>query len=264
MRLRITTGFIAGALYLAFLLVGSIPFSILVTAIAAITLLELAAMKKITLLSPGVIVSTAATVAVVFAAPYLTGQMFQVYLIRLMIVLMLVLLGITVLSRNRFHIDQAAFLFFFTGYIGLSFYLLAQLRLESLLLILYVQVLMWATDSGAYFVGRKFGRHKLAPHISPHKTIEGSVGAIFVAFIVAGLFQFIVQKPLFASTGILLGVTLVISVLGQVGDLAESAVKRYFGVKDSGKILPGHGGMFDRFDSLIFVLLVLYLIGVIG
>lgn len=264
MKLRITTGFIAGALYLAFLLIGSFPFVILAAVIAVITLLELAEMAHIRLWSPGVILCSAATAALVMSAPFLKGVMFQVYSARLMVLLILAILAAVVFSKNRFQIEQAAFLFFFVCYIGFSFYLLAQLRLESLFLMLFVQIVMWATDSGAYFVGRRFGRHKLAPHISPNKTIEGSVGAVIVAFIIAAILQFILGKLLFASGWLFLVVTLIISLIGQVGDLAESAVKRYFGVKDSGSILPGHGGFFDRFDSLIFVLPVLYLIGIIS
>ncbi|WP_238537548.1 phosphatidate cytidylyltransferase [Sporolactobacillus vineae] len=259
-----TTGFIAGAMYLAILFVGSVPFVLLATIIAVITLLELAAMKHISLRSPGVLLSAAFTAALVFAAPFLKGSEFQTYFIRLLVLLVLVLLAAVVFSKNRFQIEEASFLFFFVSYIGFSFYLLAQLRLESLLLVLFVQITMWATDSGAYFVGRKLGRHKLAPHISPNKTVEGSIGAVAAAFLVAAVFQFIIRRPLFASAGLFVTVTLIISVLGQVGDLAESAVKRHFGVKDSGDILPGHGGFFDRFDSLIFVLPVLYLAGMIS
>jgi phosphatidate cytidylyltransferase len=258
-----TTGVIAGALYLAILIVGSVPFVLLATIIAVVTILELAAMNHISLRSPGVLFSAAATAALVVAAPFLKGSLFQTYSIRLLVLLVLVLLVAVVFSRNRFQIEQAAFLFFFVSYIGFSFYLLAQLRLESLFLTLFVQITMWATDSGAYFVGRKLGRHKLAPHISPNKTVEGSIGAVAAAFLTAVLFQFIIQRPLFTSAGLLVTVTLIISVLGQLGDLAESAVKRHFEVKDSGSILPGHGGFFDRFDSLVFVLPILYLIGLI-
>ena len=94
------------------------------------------------------------------------------------------------------------------------------------------------------------------PEISPKKTVEGSLGGILSALVVALLFYFFADLGL--SLAKLLVVTVVLSVFGQVGDLAESAFKRHYGVKDSGRILPGHGGILDRFDSLLFVWPLLY------
>jgi len=143
-----------------------------------------------------------------------------------------------------------------TLYVVMGFYLFLQARNEQgLAFVLLVLFSIWATDSGAYFVGRKWGKHKLAPSISPNKTIEGSIGGIVVAWIVAIIFQFI--NPVEPNIVSLFILVTVISAAGQVGDLIESAVKRHVDVKDSGNILPGHGGILDRFDSLLFVFLVL-------
>jgi phosphatidate cytidylyltransferase len=112
------------------------------------------------------------------------------------------------------------------------------------------------TDTGAYYTGRTIGRHKLAPRVSPGKTIEGAIGG-FVMAVVAGLLCKLVFFPeIPAAHALALGA--VLGTIGQVGDLAESLLKRGSNVKDSGTLLPGHGGMLDRVDSILFCAPVLY------
>jgi len=116
----------------------------------------------------------------------------------------------------------------------------------------------FATDTTAFFIGRAWGKHRLAPHISPAKTWEGAVGGVFGAIIVSLLFVLPtpVRVPLNYGQAILLG--LVVSVFGQLGDLVESLFKRNVGAKDTGKLLPGHGGALDRIDSILFASVVVY------
>ena len=122
-------------------------------------------------------------------------------------------------------------------------------------MLFYLFVAIWCSDTGAYFAGRFLGRHKLAPHVSPHKTIEGAVGGVVatvvVLFLVNMYFQLCAVEEI-----IILGI--VLSIVGQIGDLVESMFKRFLEVKDSGNILPGHGGVLDRFDSLIMAAPFLY------
>ncbi|EIJ67219.1 phosphatidate cytidylyltransferase [Pasteurella bettyae] len=123
---------------------------------------------------------------------------------------------------------------------------------HGIMLLLYVCILVWAADSGAYFAGRAFGKHKLAPKVSPGKTWEGVVGGLITACIFAYGFQMIVGESLFnhgnkLSLTILSVATVTISVLG---DLTESMFKRESGIKDSSHLIPGHGGILDRIDSL--------------
>jgi phosphatidate cytidylyltransferase len=117
----------------------------------------------------------------------------------------------------------------------------------------------FGSDTAAYFIGRAFGRHKLAPQISPGKTWEGAIAGLFVAVIISLIFYLDtpLQLPLDFIQLIILG--LLISVFGQLGDLAESLLKRSTGVKDSGKLMPGHGGLLDRMDSVVFAGAVVYL-----
>jgi len=130
-------------------------------------------------------------------------------------------------------------------------------------LLIFPLVITWASDIGAYFVGRAVGGRKLLPSVSPAKTVSGAVGGLVASMIVAWLYARYVLVPVaslgFTPWGALLFGAL-ISVAAQVGDLFESLLKREGGVKDSSRILPGHGGILDRFDSLIFVLPVAYLL----
>lgn len=116
-------------------------------------------------------------------------------------------------------------------------------------LMLLVAVCVWMTDTGAYLVGRKWGKHKLAPTLSPNKTVEGSVGGLALAVLTGVCFGLWIH--LSWQHGLVVG--LIAGVMGQMGDLFESALKREIGIKDFGGIMPGHGGALDRFDSLLFV-----------
>lgn len=130
----------------------------------------------------------------------------------------------------------------------------------------------WLTDSFAYLVGRKFGKHKMAPVISPKKSIEGAVGGVVIAalFNVLILYLFTIgcknlyDYTLFGEGAMkfvfIIPISMILSVVSMVGDLAASVIKRNFGIKDYSQLLPGHGGIMDRFDSCIFVLPTLYCI----
>jgi phosphatidate cytidylyltransferase len=113
-----------------------------------------------------------------------------------------------------------------------------------------------ASDTGGYFTGRFRGRHKLAPAISPGKTVEGAVGAVAGAVLLASLARLVFFPQIGPREALGLGVA--ISLLAQLGDLCESALKRAFGAKDSGWIIPGHGGILDRLDSLVFPVVFAY------
>ena len=130
-------------------------------------------------------------------------------------------------------------------------------------LVMMPLLLTWSSDTGAYFVGRAMGRHKLIPSVSPGKTVEGAIGGMVLTVIVCWLFERFALRPyaelgLRAASVVLFGVA--ISVTAQLGDLVESLFKREAGVKDSSRIIPGHGGILDRFDSLLFVLPVAYVL----
>ncbi len=121
-------------------------------------------------------------------------------------------------------------------------------------LLLFAMVIIWVGDTAGYFVGRSIGKHALAPHLSPKKTWEGTVASFLGSLIVAVVFARFMTVPLVH----LLAMAAVGNVAGQVGDLLESACKRSAGIKDSGSILPGHGGVLDRIDALILAIPVVW------
>ena len=149
---------------------------------------------------------------------------------------------------------------FFMGTFYIGFALFHALLLRDLPLgrdwILFLLVVVFAGDTGAFYVGTGMGRHKLCPHVSKGKTVEGAVGGLFfstAAGILLALFLMPFLDPRYAGfAGALTGIA------GQVGDLAESMVKRSAGVKDSGRLLPGHGGILDRIDGVLMAGPVLY------
>ena len=151
---------------------------------------------------------------------------------------------------SRFH--DAAVALFGPLYIGLTLSTLVSTRAlpSGEWLIVFIALVTWASDIGAYYAGTLWGRHPLAPSISPKKSIEGLAGGLALALAVALLTQVWLVPQLTMLHALVLG--LLMTGTGLVGDLCESAIKRAVGVKDSGGILPGHGGMLDRLDSLLF------------
>jgi len=139
-------------------------------------------------------------------------------------------------------------------YITLPFILLFELDKEYRLVI-YLMLMIWMNDIAAYFTGKYFGKHKLS-EVSPNKTVEGSVSGIIFTILISIVFYIFNKDMLKLNDALLLGV--ITGVAGQVGDLFESLLKRFNNVKDSSGIIPGHGGVLDRFDSLIFSAPLMY------
>ena len=143
-------------------------------------------------------------------------------------------------------------------YLGLTLSTLSMTRLlpQGEWLIFFLLMVTWASDTGAYYIGTLYGRHRLAPTISPKKTVEGLVGGLISAILVAYAARWWFFPDFSGLDCIILATLLTLS--GLWGDLTESAMKRSVGMKDSGGILPGHGGMLDRLDSLLFTAPVFY------
>lgn len=144
---------------------------------------------------------------------------------------------------------------FFLGHL----LLLSKMESGSMLIWL-VFLISFGTDTFAYVFGMKFGKHKLSPNISPKKSIEGSVAGVIAAMLLSMVFGYIIETMggLGMSLAHYAAIALVASLVSQLGDLAASMVKRQFGIKDFGKLLPGHGGVLDRFDSVIFASPMIY------
>ncbi|MED3732027.1 phosphatidate cytidylyltransferase [Geobacillus stearothermophilus] len=258
MKQRIITGVIAAALFLSIVIFGGFPFIIVTYILATVGLFELLRMKG---MSPLSFAGAAGFAALwLLLVPALYGQEWLASgttKFGVLAALAFLLLVGTVVTKNALTFDEAAFVVLAVLYVGVGFFCFAAIRLAGLAYFVYALFVIWATDIGAYFLGRAFGRRKLWPEISPNKTVEGAIGGVVCAVVIAAVYEWAVGP--FGSLGAAVGIALLLSMFGQLGDLVESAFKRHYGVKDSGAILPGHGGILDRFDSLLFVLPLLYI-----
>lgn len=261
MKQRVITAVVALLVFIPIVLAGGLWIDWTVAIFATVGISEIFLMKKRILVSVDFVLTWLATMTL--AVPHsffvwLPEHMsnYNVYFIFIMLLLVW-----TVLSKNKVTFDDAGVYTVASLYIGTGFHYMAAIRNapNGLALLGYVFVVVWTTDIAAYSFGRKLGRHKLWPVISPNKTWEGSIAGVVCAVILAAIYAPLVQLhsiPLVVAAFFL-------SIVGQIGDLVESAYKRYYGVKDSGKILPGHGGILDRFDSMLFVLPTVALLGVL-
>ncbi|MCI6502555.1 MAG: phosphatidate cytidylyltransferase [Clostridia bacterium] len=176
------------------------------------------------------------------------------------ILYLLYLLLIAVLAHAEYTMQDISICYVMTVYITGGFLSIELLREMSDRIYFLVFIGAWITDIFAYFVGRLFGKHKLCETISPKKTVEGSIGGVVFCVIFFVLFSLAMPQKynpwlylIMACVGIL------VSAVSQIGDLSMSLIKRHYGIKDFGKIFPGHGGVMDRFDSILAVSLMLFL-----
>lgn len=260
MKQRIITGVVAGSIFVLFVVYGGWLFALLTFALAAVGIYELLKMKGMSIFSIPGILALLATILLAMPKDWAAEieQVISYNKLELVFIATILLLVYSVIVKNKFTYDDIAFVILSTMYVGIGFYYLYETREAGIKYIILALVIVWVTDSGAYFTGRKLGKRKLWPEISPNKTVEGFIGGIVLAVIGVVIMQMI--APFDVSWAMLLFVTIFSSIFGQMGDLVESAIKRHYGVKDSGSLLPGHGGILDRFDSLLFVLPLLNLL----
>lgn len=180
------------------------------------------------------------------------------------IVYLIAVFTLAVFSKGKTDFTLYASSFMGVLYIAVSFSCIVFLRMGSSYLWILAFIGPWVSDTFAYFTGRLFGKHKLIPEVSPKKTIEGSIGGIIFAAAAFVIYAVVVKKvfdPSVTPHYLLMAVSgAVVSVISQIGDLSASVIKRRFDVKDYGWIFPGHGGVMDRFDSVLLTAPVLYII----
>lgn len=158
-----------------------------------------------------------------------------------------------------FKTKQISSFFLFIVYLAIPLLLLIYLQSQYKMVVLSIFMLIWSNDTFAYLSGKSFGKTKLFPSVSPKKTIEGFAGGMICTIFVALMCFYFQIVPQF-NVVVWVVFAILISVFGSVGDLVQSKMKRVAGVKDSGNIMPGHGGVLDRLDSVIFVTPIIYLL----
>ncbi|QNQ80326.1 phosphatidate cytidylyltransferase [Lactobacillus sp. PV034] len=265
MKQRVITAVIALILFIPIVVVGGIWIDLLTCLFAVVGIGEIFIMKKQIIVSWDFVLALLATLTITLPNAFfnfLPAFLNRYDIFYIFVMLMLVR---TVVSKNKETFDDAGVYTLAALYIGTGFHYMAAIRNVNdgygLAILCYAFVVVWTTDIGAYLIGRKFGKTNLWPVISPNKTWEGSIGAMICAVICAAIYVYLV--PTDRNKAMMIGLALVLSIIGQIGDLVESAFKRFYGVKDSGRILPGHGGILDRFDSMLFVLPVVAFLGIL-
>ncbi|MCY7210003.1 phosphatidate cytidylyltransferase [Streptococcus sp. IsoGale021] len=258
---RVIFGGVALAIFIPVLMIGGALLQIgmgLLAMLGVHELLQMKGLRSTTL--EGVLAMLAGFVLTIPLENYLKFLPIDGNVVAYSLVVFL-LLGSTVLGKN-YSFEDAAYPIAASFYVGIGFNALLDARVAGFDKVLLALFIVWATDSGAYLIGRRYGVRRLAPHVSPNKTIEGSLGGIASAVLVTFVFMLIdrnVAAP--HHMFVMLLFTVFFSIAGQFGDLVESAIKRHFGVKDSGKFIPGHGGVLDRFDSMLFVFPLMHFFG---
>ena len=215
------------------------------------------------------IISSLIALAAPFGARFAhNGQLFVLSYFGVFFCYLVVVLTIATFSHGKYDVSDAALSYVMTFYVITSFSSIIMLRDSRYGTMLYLLAFLgpWISDSAAYFCGRAFGRHKLIPDVSPKKTIEGAVGGVIFTGITFAAYGFVVlnRNAGLLQYVVLFAVGMIVSAVAQIGDLIASLVKRKYGVKDYGYLFPGHGGVMDRFDSVLITAPILLVIAEIA
>jgi phosphatidate cytidylyltransferase len=249
LRLRVISALVLAVLAFAAVWAGGVVFAVFASIMAFIVFLEWTAIIGLTAFE-GARIRAAVNMLLLLAVLNLLGTNAAI----ISLVLFVVLAHVSTAKTTRQLANWTAFAVFYCGAAAIA---LVGLRngQDGIAAILLLFAIVWGTDIGAYFVGRKLGGPKLAPAISPGKTQSGAIGGLLIAITAAVIIAVLtgVLHPIAA-----LLIAAFVSVVSQFGDLFESHLKRRFGVKDSGSIIPGHGGMFDRVDGLMPAAIALF------
>ena len=252
MKKRIISAILMVLIFIPFVVIGKIPFVILMTILGLIALKEMFDLERdIPLLFK---------VIGYFIGLILILNSFGIYnfnfvidyriigILFLLCAMSLVIKG----DLKKYNYKDCLWLFCIVFLIGTLFNNLIHLRNMGLYNFIYIFLISTITDTFALFCGKALGKHKLSPNISPNKTIEGSLGGSIVGTIISSLFYlFFIDKSV--NILLLIIITFVLTIVGQLGDLFFSSIKRHHNIKDFSDLIPGHGGILDRFDSSLFI-----------
>lgn len=266
MTKRVISAIVMVLIFVPLLIIGELPFIIFMTILSVLGLYELLKVRETKKKFP-LVLKIFAYIGTLYFCLYNTSsiEFFNKFDYRVMacIIFLFITPMVFINDTKKYNLNDALFLIGSVLFIGLSFNLIIITRNYDINYIIYLLLITTITDTFALFSGKLIGTHKLCPKISPKKTIEGLVGGVFIGtFAASAFYNTVISSSVPLVTVIML--TLVLCLVGQLGDLVFSSIKRYYEVKDFSDIIPGHGGILDRFDSLIFVTLAfIILIGIL-
>lgn len=261
MATRVITSIVGLPLLIGIILIGGIYLKISILIVSLIGMYEFykAVSKEITIINIiGFLINTLYILFIDFEI----NENFRVIFLALLILSLIVL----VIKHNEINIFDASVSLFGFLYVGLTLSCVYLVRISSYgqFLIWMIFICAWCSDTGAYLVGVNFGKHKITPILSPNKTLEGALGGVLFTGIGSAIYGYIISKIFITEDVNILLVCIIIGIIGsifaQLGDLTASSIKRYTKIKDFGKIMPGHGGILDRFDSVLFTAPIVYIL----
>ncbi len=262
MKTRILSAIIMLAISIPLLIIGKLPFAIFVTIVGVCGLFELLHIREEKKKIPFLLKIFAYLLVLFFILYNRNGNDFTYYLdYRVIAFIIFFFLSpmVFINDRKKYNANDALFLIGATTFIGLAFHLLLQIRNYSIFYIVYLFLITIFTDIFAMEIGKRIGKTKMAPDISPNKTWEGSIGGMIMGTFVASTFYITIINNNISIVKLIF-LTLCLSAVAQLGDLVFSSIKRYYGKKDFSHLIPGHGGVLDRLDSIIFVMLAFIVI----
>jgi len=253
MRDRIISSIVMIIIAVPFLLIGGNPFAFFMLIVGEMAMYEL---LKLTLINQKI-----KTISYIFLSIIILKDLIGINFEHIIIFTFLFyLLNLIIINdKKEYNYKDAFYLIAMTLFIGIIFSNVIAIRNDNLMILLYLLLITVTTDTMAFFTGLLIGKHKLAPAISPNKTVEGFIGGTTIGSIISSIFYISFVKY-GSNIGLVIMTTTLLSMIGQIGDLVMSSIKRQENIKDFSNLIPGHGGIMDRFDSIIFVVCVYLLI----
>lgn len=246
MKMRLIGAAILIVILVPLVILGGLPFEIGIAVLSALSFRELLILYKKKNKLP-LVMEILSYVAVVVLTLSLDSILQAIALI-----IMIFFIPLIIFKNKEYNFNSVTSLLGLIVFIGVIYHIVINVRFGSIWELLYLLSITILTDTFAYLGGKFLGKNKLLERISPNKTIEGSlIGTIVATSISSVFFLYIVDPSI--HVGIVVLMSFILSIIGQVGDLVFSAIKREFEIKDYSNIIPGHGGMLDRFDSIAFV-----------
>ena len=259
MKTRILTAIVATGILIPVLIFSATPvFPIALTLVAVVSLYELFHCVGVKGLHISLPIYISAAFLLFWIRYAENGQSFSTVAFSIASIILLYLFAAAILSHGKFSFEALGVIFSTSLYIVAACCMLIYVRdIDKVGKFIYLLIFIgaWITDIFAYFTGMLFGKHKLIPDVSPKKTVEGSIGGTVFCSLSFVAFGVIINSAFGGDANFLVLAIggIAIAVISQIGDLIMSVLKRHYGIKDFGKLFPGHGGMLDRFDSILAV-----------
>lgn len=255
MKQRIISALVALIIVIPLIIIGSYPYYVGIAIISLIGYHEIIKVReKEKKINNYVKILTGISYLFIVLSSCVNNNTFNIDYRLFILDLFVCLLPLIVLDRKEYDAEDALVLVSITMFLGISFNFLITIRNMDLLYLIYTVLITIMSDTFAHFFGTRIGKRKLAPNVSPNKTVEGMVGGVTFGTFIGSMF-FLTFINTNANVFYVVIISMALSIIAEFGDLVFSAIKRRYGVKDYGKIMPGHGGVLDRLDSILFTVL---------